>query len=173
MNLPETAHRARRDASSYTLLTEFKNTELPESAVSPALSRTQYGELRWQGHARFSANGQSHRLQWNAVLSIPKRSLRVILACSPMNTCASSYKIYSSRNTGARSSAKKPAPPKSVVNRCGTTAYVRCALQAVDAASFGICHGLSEPVASPHPWPFPTMIVLLMDGFSLVDALLT
>ena len=46
VNSPETAPRARRGVSSYTLLTGFEDTELPESAVSPALSRTQYGELR-------------------------------------------------------------------------------------------------------------------------------
>ncbi len=45
VNLPEAAPRARRGVSSYTLLTGFEDTELPESAVSPALSRTQYGEL--------------------------------------------------------------------------------------------------------------------------------
>lgn len=42
----ETATKARRGVSSYTLLTGFEDTELPESAVSPALSKTQYGELR-------------------------------------------------------------------------------------------------------------------------------
>ena len=34
-----------RKASSYTLLTGFEDTELPESAASPALSKTQYGDL--------------------------------------------------------------------------------------------------------------------------------
>ena len=42
----ETATKARRGVSSYTLLTGFEDTELPESAASPALSKTQYGELR-------------------------------------------------------------------------------------------------------------------------------
>ena len=42
----ETATKTRRGVSSYTLLTGFEDTELPESAASPALSRTQYGELR-------------------------------------------------------------------------------------------------------------------------------
>ena len=41
----ETATKARRGVSSYTLLTGFEDTELPESAASPALSKTQYGEL--------------------------------------------------------------------------------------------------------------------------------
>ena len=42
----ETATKTRRGVSSYTLLTGFEDTELPESAASPALSKTQYGELR-------------------------------------------------------------------------------------------------------------------------------
>lgn len=46
VNALETATKARRGVSSYTLLTGFEDTELPESAASPALSRTQYGELR-------------------------------------------------------------------------------------------------------------------------------
>ena len=37
--------KPRRKASSYTLLTGFEDTELPESAASPALSKTQYGDL--------------------------------------------------------------------------------------------------------------------------------
>ena len=46
VNALETATKARRGVSSYTLLTGFEDTELPESAASPALSKTQYGELR-------------------------------------------------------------------------------------------------------------------------------
>jgi hypothetical protein len=42
----ETAAKSRRGVSSYTLLTGFEDTELPESAASAALSKTQYGELR-------------------------------------------------------------------------------------------------------------------------------
>ena len=45
VNALETAAKLRRGISSYTLLTGFEDTELPESADSPALSRTQYGEL--------------------------------------------------------------------------------------------------------------------------------
>ena len=45
VNVFETAAKLRRGISSYTLLTGFEDTELPESADSPALSRTQYGEL--------------------------------------------------------------------------------------------------------------------------------
>ena len=45
VNALETAAKARRGVSSYTLLTGFEDTELPESADSPALSKTQYGEL--------------------------------------------------------------------------------------------------------------------------------
>ena len=45
-NALETATKARRGISSYALLTGFEDTELPESAASPALSKTQYGELR-------------------------------------------------------------------------------------------------------------------------------
>jgi hypothetical protein len=37
--------KPKRKASSYTLLTGFEDTELPESAASPALSKTQYGDL--------------------------------------------------------------------------------------------------------------------------------
>ena len=46
VNALETATKKRRGVSSYTLLTGFEDTELPESAASPALSKTQYGELR-------------------------------------------------------------------------------------------------------------------------------
>jgi hypothetical protein len=42
----DTGARARRAISSYTLLTGFEDTELPESAASPGLSKTQYGDLR-------------------------------------------------------------------------------------------------------------------------------
>lgn len=44
-NALETAAKAKRGVSSYTLLTGFEDTELPESANSPALSKTQYGDL--------------------------------------------------------------------------------------------------------------------------------
>lgn len=40
-----TGAKGRRGISSYTLLTGFEDTELPESAVSPGLSKTQYGDL--------------------------------------------------------------------------------------------------------------------------------
>lgn len=38
--------RPRRKTSSYTLLTGFEDTELPESSATPALSKTQYGDLQ-------------------------------------------------------------------------------------------------------------------------------
>lgn len=41
----DTGAKTKRKASSYTLLTGFEDTELPESAASPALSKTQYGDL--------------------------------------------------------------------------------------------------------------------------------
>ena len=41
----ETAAKTRHKTSSYTLLTGFEDTELPDSAASPALSKTQYGDL--------------------------------------------------------------------------------------------------------------------------------
>lgn len=41
----DTATRMRRGISSYTLLTGFEDTELPESSASPGLSKTQYGDL--------------------------------------------------------------------------------------------------------------------------------
>lgn len=41
-----TETRPRRKASSYTLLTGFEDTELPESGATPALSKTQYGDLQ-------------------------------------------------------------------------------------------------------------------------------
>lgn len=41
----ETAAKTPRKPSSYTLLTGFEDTELPESAESLALSKTQYGDL--------------------------------------------------------------------------------------------------------------------------------
>lgn len=37
--------KTRSGAHSYTLLTGFEDTEMPDSAVMPALSTTQYGEL--------------------------------------------------------------------------------------------------------------------------------
>jgi hypothetical protein len=41
----DTAARARRGIPSYTLLTGFEDTEVTESAASPGLSKTQYGDL--------------------------------------------------------------------------------------------------------------------------------
>lgn len=41
----DSGEKTRRKASSYTLLTGFEDTEMPESAASPALSKTQYGDL--------------------------------------------------------------------------------------------------------------------------------
>ena len=41
----DSGEKPPRKASSYTLLTGFEDTELPESAASPALSKTQYGDL--------------------------------------------------------------------------------------------------------------------------------
>lgn len=41
----EAPGKTRLGPHSYTLLTGFEDTELPESGASPALSRTQYGEL--------------------------------------------------------------------------------------------------------------------------------
>lgn len=38
--------KIRSGLHSYTLLTGFEDTELPESAVAPVLSTTQYGDLR-------------------------------------------------------------------------------------------------------------------------------
>jgi hypothetical protein len=41
-----TGIKPRRKASSYTLLTGFEDTELPETGATPALSKTQYGDLQ-------------------------------------------------------------------------------------------------------------------------------
>lgn len=41
----ENGVKTRSGPRSYTLLTGFEDTELPESAASPALSSTQYGDL--------------------------------------------------------------------------------------------------------------------------------
>ena len=38
--------KSRSGLRSYTLITGFEDTEMPESAAAPALSATQYGELR-------------------------------------------------------------------------------------------------------------------------------
>jgi hypothetical protein len=46
LSVPDTEIKPRRKASSYALLTGFEDTELPESAAVPALSRTQYGDLQ-------------------------------------------------------------------------------------------------------------------------------
>ena len=43
--LPEKGGQIRSAAHSYTLLTGFEDTEMPESPSSPALSSTQYGDL--------------------------------------------------------------------------------------------------------------------------------
>lgn len=42
----DVAGKSRSGLRSYTLITGFEDTEMPESASSPALSATQYGELR-------------------------------------------------------------------------------------------------------------------------------
>ena len=41
----DTAGKARSGPRSYTLLTGFEDTEMPESAGMPVLSATQYGDL--------------------------------------------------------------------------------------------------------------------------------
>ena len=41
----EAAAKNRSPLQSYTLLTGFEDTEMPESAAVPALSATQYGDL--------------------------------------------------------------------------------------------------------------------------------
>jgi hypothetical protein len=38
--------KQRSGLRSYTLITGFEDTEMPESSAAPALSATQYGELR-------------------------------------------------------------------------------------------------------------------------------
>ena len=43
--LPEKGSQIRSAAHSYTLLTGFEDTEMPDSPPSPALSSTQYGDL--------------------------------------------------------------------------------------------------------------------------------
>jgi hypothetical protein len=43
---PDGTGKTRSGLRSYTLITGFEDTEMPESAAAPALSATQYGELR-------------------------------------------------------------------------------------------------------------------------------
>lgn len=43
---PEIAGKSRSGLRSFTLITGFEDTEMSESSASPALSKTQYGELR-------------------------------------------------------------------------------------------------------------------------------
>jgi hypothetical protein len=43
---PDANGKTRSGLRSYTLITGFEDTEMPESAAAPALSATQYGELR-------------------------------------------------------------------------------------------------------------------------------
>jgi hypothetical protein len=45
LSAQDAGEKPRRKASSYTLLTGFEDTEMQESAASPALSKTQYGDL--------------------------------------------------------------------------------------------------------------------------------
>lgn len=44
--LPDANGKTRSGLRSYTLITGFEDTEMPESSAAPALSATQYGELR-------------------------------------------------------------------------------------------------------------------------------
>ena len=44
--LPDATGKTRSGLRSYTLITGFEDTEMPESSAAPALSATQYGELR-------------------------------------------------------------------------------------------------------------------------------
>ena len=44
-HLPDASGQSRNGPHSYTLLTGFEDTEMPESAALPSLSSTQYGEL--------------------------------------------------------------------------------------------------------------------------------
>jgi hypothetical protein len=43
---PDASGKTRSGLRSYTLITGFEDTEMPESSAAPALSATQYGELR-------------------------------------------------------------------------------------------------------------------------------
>lgn len=43
---PDATGKSRSGLRSFTLITGFEDTELPESSAAPALSATQYGELR-------------------------------------------------------------------------------------------------------------------------------
>lgn len=43
---PDGSGKNRSGLRSYTLITGFEDTEMPESSAAPALSATQYGELR-------------------------------------------------------------------------------------------------------------------------------
>lgn len=43
---PDGAGKSRSGLRSFTLITGFEDTEMPESSAAPALSATQYGELR-------------------------------------------------------------------------------------------------------------------------------
>ena len=43
---PDSTGKSRSGLRSFTLITGFEDTEMPESTASPALSATQYGELR-------------------------------------------------------------------------------------------------------------------------------
>jgi hypothetical protein len=43
---PDASGKSRSGLRSYTLITGFEDTEMPESSAAPALSATQYGELR-------------------------------------------------------------------------------------------------------------------------------
>jgi hypothetical protein len=43
---PDATGKSRSGLRSYTLITGFEDTEMPESSAAPALSATQYGELR-------------------------------------------------------------------------------------------------------------------------------
>ena len=43
---PDSTGKSRSGLRSFTLITGFEDTEMPESSAAPALSATQYGELR-------------------------------------------------------------------------------------------------------------------------------
>ena len=43
---PDGTGKSRSGLRSFTLITGFEDTEMPESSAAPALSATQYGELR-------------------------------------------------------------------------------------------------------------------------------
>ena len=44
--IPDGSGKSRSGLRSFTLITGFEDTEMPESSAAPALSATQYGELR-------------------------------------------------------------------------------------------------------------------------------